>query len=618
MSGLNGEIRGRSPDGHGLWAGDTRVLSDYRLRLNGEEPVARASRIDAGSLHLEASAAGLDIVRERYVDDGLHERITLTNRGAAYVRAELELNVGADFVDMMAFRGMAPGLHAPSETREPAVTVRPPGTRHRVELRPGGKFTVVVDVLTSQDFDAGLARMHDAYHRWAADCAAFETDNRALNELLQRSRDDLRLLCDFYPTGIYPSAGIPWYVVPFGRDALFTALFTLPLNPEVARGTLRYLAAHQGVRLNPANEEQPGKILHEVRTGAAVGQDLWPHIFYGDVDAASLFVCLLAEALDWIGDQELVDQMWPAAEAALAWCETFGDADGDGYIECYTGRGRNQGWKDSDDSLTHIDGTDAGGHAALCEVQGYLYRALLMLARKRPALNARAAELKRRFNNDFWIAQERFVAQALDRTKKRVEAISSNPGHCLWSGILSAPISRAAAARLVSSDLFSGWGVRTLSSRAINYDPRNGANGCVVPFDSAIAAAGLRRTGFVDAAELVARAVLEAGMAFPHRRVPEFFCGFDRVADHAPEEHPNSCSPQAWSAAAPFSLLTTLLGLTVDSSQRRLRVAPCRTPLWKRLEVNGLHFAGHRIDFAIEEDRVKLGAIPRGVKIETS
>ncbi len=476
----------------------------------------------------------------------------------------------------------------------------------------------MVNVPEQQGFDEGLAQIRESYRQWAMDCASFETDNQALNELLERSRDDLRMLAQSYPTGIYPTGGLLWYAVPFGRDALFTALFLLPANPDIARGTLRFLAAHQGRRVDPTNEEQPGKILHEVRTGRVVELGLWPHIFFGNVDAAALFVCLLGETVDWTGDQDLLEELWPAAEPALDWCDSYGDGDADGYIECYPGRGRNQSWKDADDSLTNVDGTDASGNAALCEVQGYLYRALLMMARKRPALKDRAAELKRRFNQDFWIARERFIAQALDRSKRRVEAISSNPGHCLWAGILSAPSAGAVASRLVSAELFSGWGLRTLSTRAINYDPRNGANGCVVPFDSAIAAAGLRRTGFVDKAELVARSVLEAGMAFPARRIPEFFCGTDRVAGHPPEEHPNSCSPQSWSAAAPFSLLATMLGLRADATNGTLRIAPCQTPLWKRVEVRGLHIAGHRIDFAVEGDRVKVGAIPHGIKIETA
>ncbi len=307
----------------------------------------------------------------------------------------------------------------------------------------------------------------------------------------------MRMLLDRYPTGIYPTAGVPWFAVPFGRDALLTSSFVLPMNPELARGALRFLAAHQGRRVDPRTEEEPGKILHEVRNGEVVEKGLWPHILYGTVDATPLFLGLLAETVDWTGDSALLDELWPAAEAALGWCDTFGDKDGDGYLE-YAGGAelRNQGWKDSNDSLTNVDGTDASRPAALCEVQGYLYRAWLGMARKRPELKDRAAALKARFDRDFWIPDQRFVAQALDAAKRRVEAITSNPGHCLWSGILSPVHAGEVAARLVAPDLFSSWGIRTLSARAINYDPRSYHNGSVWPHDNAIAAAGLRASGF--------------------------------------------------------------------------------------------------------------------------
>ncbi len=639
VSDPNGAMRSDSPDGLGLWIGDTRFLSEFRLTFDGREPDALAVRAEGGILWLEATAAGLRIQRARYVDgSGLHERVTITNPRPSPAQTDLELTFGADFAAMMAVRGFAPELSQPqasvvatsrgvvledsSRGLATEVVIRLPGTKRRVQLDPGHSFTVVIDALPERglspgSFDAGLAHIRHAYTGWAGDCAAIETDNPAINDLLEQSRDDLRMLCDRYPTGIYPTGGLPWYAVPFGRDALFTSLFTLALNPEIGRGTLRFLAEHQGRTHDPRNEEEPGKILHEVRTGEVVDRGYWPHVFFGTVDATPLFLCLLAEMLDWTGDRELMAELWPAAEAALAWCETHGDPDGDGYIEYVGGRGRNQGWKDADDSLTSADGSDPSRPAALCEVQGYLYRALLAMAQSRPELKTQAAELKRRFNRDFWIARERFVAQALDAEKRRVEAVTSNGGHCLWAGILAPSRARAVAARLVAPDLFSGWGVRTLSSGAINYDAYNGSNGSVCPFDCAMAAAGLRRAGFAAEAELVARSVLEAGLTFPDRRLPELWCGTDRVHGSPPDDYRNTCSPQSWSAAAPFSLIATLLGLQADATHGRLRIVPCTTSLWKRLEVRGLHFAGHRIDFAVEGDRVKLGAVPRSLKIAT-
>jgi glycogen debranching enzyme len=622
-----------SPDGHGLWLGDTRLVSEFRLLVDGIEPDAVRYRGEAGWLAFELAAGDLQVVRERYVDRGLHERITFTNRSSAAIHADIALEFGSDHAAMLAVRGIVrwPPRHAgrsarsrsePAGRGDPEVHIRPQGTRHHIALPPGQSSSLVIDVpagarAETADFDAGLARIRESYRSWANDCAAFETDNPTLNELLAQSRDDMRMLLDRYPTGIYPTGGMPWFAVPFGRDALVTSSFVLPMNPEVARGALRFLAAHQGRRVDPHTEEEPGKILHEVRNGDVVAQGLWPHILYGTIDATPLFLCVLADAVDWTGDTALFDELWPNAEAALAWCDAFGDRDGDGYIEYGIGiEARNEGWKDSGDSLTNVDGTDVSRPAALCEVQGYLYRALLGISRKRPELKERAAALKDRFDRDFWIPDTRFVAQALDSGKRRVDAITSNPGHCLWAGILTAAAAHGVAERLVSPELFSGWGIRTLSARAINYDPRSYHNGSVWPHDNAIAAAGLRASGFPAAAELVARATLEAGMAYPDRRLPELFSGAERTPGKTPEEYEASCRPQNWGAASAFSAIATLLGLQADASRGRLRIAPVETALWKRVEVTGLHFAGHRLDFAVEGTRVKLGGVPRGVQVQ--
>ena len=647
-------MRPGSADGHGLWFSDTRFLSEYRLLLDGREPELVDLRTETGWASFELAAGSLHMLRERYIDRGLHERITIANRGQGAVDAGLELVFAADFAAMLAVRGIldlprspAPatptshGLHiGPDDGHERStdVVIAPTGTKHRLRLGPGEKFVLEVDVLPlfavnantdppphpspprgeGDSFDAGLDRAVTAYREWASDCALFRTDNPALNELLDQSRDDLRMLVERHPTGLYVTAGLPWFAVPFGRDGLITALQMLPMNPEVARGVLRYLATHQGQRIDREREEEPGKILHEVRSGEVVERGLWPDILYGTIDATPLFLCALSEAFDWTGDSAILEELWPAAEAALAWCEKFGDRDGDGYIEYPGGRARNQGWKDSDDSLNHVDGSAAPHPIALCEVQGYLYRGLLGMARKRPDLKTRAAQLRRRFDSDFWVAREGYVAYALDGLKRPVEEITSNPGHCLWAGILPQRRAAAVAARMLSRELFSGWGVRTLATREVAYDPCSYHNGSVWPHDSAMGAAGLRRSGFPNEAEQVARAVLQAGMAFPKRRLPELWCGNDRETDSPPESYRNSCSPQAWAAGSAFQLITALLGLEADAGRGRLRIAPVETALWGRLEVTGLHFAGHRIDFSVDGTSVKVGTLPRGIKVDTA
>ena len=623
VSATNGDMTAASPDGHGLWLGDTRVLSEFRLLVDGREPQPVGLHGEGGWLAFELSSGDLHVLRERYIDRGLHERVTITNGGSSQTHGDVALEYGSDFAAMLAVRGIVRDLPSPG-SREAAVVIRPGGRQHHVDLGPGQSFSLVVDIPAEADrrtagFEAGLARTRDSYRSWADACASFETDNPRLNELLHQSRDDMRMLLDYYPTGIYPTGGLPWFAVPFGRDALFTSSFGLPLNPQIARGALRFQAAHQGRRIDPATDEEPGKILHEVRDGEVVDRGLWPRIFYGTIDATPLFLCVLAETIDWTGDGALFDELWPAAEAALLWCDEYGDKDGDGYLEYGVGvEARNQGWKDSNDSLTNVDGTDVLRPAALCEVQGYLYRGLLGMARKRPELKARAAELRNRFNRDFWMTRDRFVAQALDGSKHRVEAITSNPGHCLWTGILPDSRARAVAMRLVAPEMFSGWGIRTLTTHAINYDPCSYHNGSVWPHDSAVAAVGLRRAGSGREAELVARAILEAGMAFEDRRLPELWCGGERVPGSPPDDYRNSCSPQNWAAACAFSLMSTLLGLEADAAHGTLRIDPVETPLWRRLEVSGLHFAGRRIDFLVEGGRVKVGSLARGIKVETS
>lgn len=640
MSAPNGSMSRHSPNGHGLWEGDTRILSDYKILIDGQEPVATDIRVEAGSLELRGTTDGLEVLRERFVRGGLHERVTITNKGQSDADARVELTFGADFAAMLAVRGIVtsiPPHPAAKTTVTPRglllegpgaaiteIVIKPALTEHALRLGAGEAFTLTVDALPQPgleppDFDAGLRANRAAYQTWSADCAAFETDNSNLNELLHQSRDDMRMLTDIYATGIYPTGGLPWFAVPFGRDALFTSMNALPVNPEIARGALRFLAANQGRHENRATEEEPGKILHEVRTGEVVDRGLWPHILYGTIDATPLYLCVLAETLDWTGDEALFDELWPAAEAALHWCEAHGDVDRDGYIEYRAGvEARNEGWKDSADSLTNVDGSDVPRPAALCEVQAYAYRAMLAMARKRPDLKAKAARLRARFNRDFWIPEQRFIAQALDADKQRVEAITSNPGHCLWAGILPVARARVVGKRLVSPELFSGWGIRTLSTQAINYDPCSYHNGSVWPHDCAIAAAGLRAAGLTREAELVARAVLEAGMSYADRRPPELWCGNERGPAPKPDDYGASCSPQNWAAASSFHLISTLLGLEADARRGRLRIAPIETTLWRRLEVNGLHFAGHRIDFSLEGTRVKLGAIPRGIKVETA
>jgi glycogen debranching enzyme len=608
--------------------------------VDGEPPQLLDLQINGAFVDFQLEAGPLRVHRERYIDYGLHDRITFMNTGAAHFKGHLELRFDNDFAAMLVVRAVLPvaprrglrevdgkrGLELweqDGSSRATELILDPPGRHHRLSLAPGEQFLMRIDALPRLnvqvlEFDAGLQRVQASYRGWGEDCAHFVTDNPTLNELLDQSRDDMRMLCDRYPSGIYPTAGLPWFAVPFGRDAIFTSMFALPLNPDLARGALRYLALHQGTVDNPETEEQPGKILHEVRTGDVVDRGLWPHILYGTVDATPLFLVGLAETQDWTGDDALLDELWPAAEAALAWCREIGDTDGDGWIDYRGARARNQGWKDSDDSTTHVNGQLAPNPVGLCEVQGYYYRALMAMSRRKPELKAVAADVKARFNREFWMTRERFVAQAIDGEHTLVRAITSNPGHCLWTGILPRSRAQAVARRFMEADMWSGWGIRTLSERAVNYDACSYHNGSVWPHDCAVAAAGLRAYGCDREAEQIARALLEAGMAFADRRLPELWCGSPRVPGELPNSYRNSCSPQNWAASSTFSLLSTLLGLHADAARGTLGIAPIKTALFNRIEVTGLHFAGHRLDFAVEDGQVKVGNVPRGIKVQAA
>ena len=639
VSARDGSMRPEEFAGDGLWFEDTRILSRLRVLVDDNEPHFVRLRNDESSAEFELASGHHTMSRYRFVDEGLHERITLRNVGNADADAVLEIVVAADFAAMLGIRGAVPALAHPS-LADPVtmpggvrfargglsteVRASPAGLKHEVRLAPGESFVMQLDVGRAvADFDAGFEAARDVYAAWASECMSIRTDNPKLNELFERAVADVRLLSNTYPTGIYPTAGLPWYAVPFGRDALITSMLLLHVNPDIARGVLRYLAAHRGRRESgegraeyAGSEEQPGKILHEVRSGEAVDRGYWPGIFYGTVDATPLFLCALETTEAWTHDLGFADELQPAAQAALAWCSDFGDVDGDGYLE-YSGEiPHNEGWKDSGDSLTNTDGTDALRPAALCEVQAYLYRGLVGMANRQPALAGSAERLKRKFNRDFWMPHEAYLAQALDANKRQVQAVTSNPGHCLWVGALDAPKAASVTRRLMSPELFSGWGIRTLSERAVNYDPCSYHNGSVWPFDTALAAAGMRRYGFAAEAERAARSLLEAALEFPLHRPPELFCGDAREPGGHPKEYWNTCIPQLWSAAAMFACVSSILGLDADAREKTLYLDPVETPLWTRIEVKGLHFAGARLDFVVDKGQVRGTGLPAGWKLQ--
>jgi glycogen debranching enzyme len=392
-------------------------------------------------------------------------------------------------------------------------------------------------------------------------------------------------------------------------------LQALMYNPAIAEGTLRFLAAHQGTQVDPYREEEPGKILHEIRRGELARLGEVPHTpYYGTVDATPLFLVLFVEAMEWLWSEQLYADLLPAALRALEWIDRYGDLDGDGYVEYITHRPggvKNQGWKDSADSVQYDDGDNAAAPIALVEVQGYVYQAKVGMARllrrhgdseKASALEREACELRARFNRDFWMEDEGYFALALDREKRQVRAVSSNAGHSLWSGISDSDKAQLVADRLLAPDMFTGWGIRTLSSRSPNYNPMSYHNGSVWPHDTAIIALGLRHAGRPREAGHLVAGLFEAGFRFGDSRLPELFCGFtrDRRFNSSPTAYLVSCSPQAWAAGCIFMLLHSSLDLRPDREVECLAVDPYLPETIRRLHVRNLRFGTGRISLLVE------------------
>jgi glycogen debranching enzyme len=452
------------------------------------------------------------------------------------------------------------------------------------------------------------------YRRFLRTCTLYSTSSESLDEeLILRSALDLRALIDDEDTGLFVTAGIPWYAVPFGRDGLIAAYQTLAWNPDIARGTLRLLARYQGTKIDAFTEEAPGKIFHELRRGELARLGEVPHRpYYGTVDATPLFAMLFAETVKWTGDRALWRELLPNAERALTWCDTFGDADGDGYVEYGASPSdlRNHGWKDSANALSDPNGQPSALPAALVEAQAYVYAAKRGLAdlyaidgetERAATLRAEAASLAERFERDFWMENEGCYAQALDGNKKQVPAVTSNAGHALWAGIARPDRARRVVERLMAPDMFSGWGVRTLSSTYTTYNPMSYHNGSVWPHDNSLIAQGFVRYGFREEANAIVEALIEAGKRFPNARLPELFCGFQRDLRFSsrPADYLVSCIPQAWSAGMVFLCLRSLLGLEPDLERRRVIVDPA-LPVWlDRIEVQHLRAYDSLISFRV-------------------
>jgi len=433
------------------------------------------------------------------------------------------------------------------------------------------------------------------YGAWNEQCARIRSDGELLDLAIRRSIADLRLLQNDGPKvgEHYIAAGIPWFTTLFGRDSIITALQVLPFMPDVARRTLRVLADWQATEEDPDRDMEPGKILHELRTGEMARTGELPHRpYYGSIDATPLWLILLEETFRWTGDLDLVRSLWPNALAALAWIDRYGDRDGDGFVEYQRGAPSgllNQGWKDSGDAMRHRDGSLATTPIAAVEIQGYVYDAKLRMATLAlrlgedalaGSLTKAAAALRSAFDHAFWMEDRAFYAMALDGEKRQVGSIGSNPGHCLWSGIIPDLRVDAVVDKLLDPTLDCGWGIRTYASGQPGFNPVGYHTGTVWPHDNSIIAAGMKRAGRHDAADRIASRMFEAAQRSPDFRLPELFCGFDRGVADLPVPYPVACSPQAWAAGTPLFLLQTMLGMRANAADRVLELDRPHLPAW--------------------------------------
>jgi glycogen debranching enzyme len=621
VSDGRGDIEASLTDPTGLFSSDTRFLSKWVLTVDGQR--LNSLSVDnlqyfetrfflvpgTGTVYVDAK---LSVIRQRAVGDGFREELTILNHDNTPVDLKVRVEAASDFADLFEVKDALEKkgkytsriedgkllLAYERETfkRSTVISATTParidknGLTFDVRLEPHGEWTTQINVAATVPTvgkpggrPAAMQKrrrenMEGNLERWLADAPRLECDWEPLRTTYRRSLVDLaalRFSPAITPGKSLPAAGLPWFMTMFGRDSIFTSLQALPFTPELAATTLRTLGLWQGTRIDDFRDEDPGRILHEMRYGEMTAFEERPHSpYYGCADATALYVVLLDEYERWTGDKKLVRELEYEARAALNWIDEYADLMGNGYIS-YQRRNEktgleNQCWKDSWDSISYRDGRLPGFPRATCELQGYAYDAKLRGARlaretwKDPTfadeLDKQAADLKRRFNRDFWVESGEYFALALEADGNQVDALSSNHGHLLWSGIVEKSKAKAVVRHLMGPRLFSGWGIRTLAEGEGRFNPIGYHVGTVWPFDNSFIAWGLRRYGFKQEAAQIAAGILNAA-AFFDGRLPEAFGGYEREETKYPVQYPTACSPQAWSTGAPVLLLRTILGL---------------------------------------------------------
>lgn len=662
-------------DGDGLFKDDTRILSRMRLTTGGRSLTLLAGAVGHDNVLFSANLTNrplppiggqsmregvIHVERTRLIwQDRLYERLRLRNYAQAQARIPLCLEFAADFRDMFEVRGLArqrrgellaPVVDADRVTLgyvgldgvRLATTIAfspapnrlgPDYAEFDVTLAANERADLFIEVALApgeeppsrRRYRAAAARARFSARAQRRRGGPIHSSGRLFNEWLGKSRADLALLTTELPTGPYPYAGIPWFSTAFGRDAIITALQTLWLDPALAKGVLRFLAEHQATETSPFFDAAPGKIMHETRKGEMARLRELPFArYYGGVDATPLFVVLAGAYATRTGDLDLIESLWPALTAAMGWVEGAGDSNRDGFLDYARGEAtglQNQGWKDSEDSVFHADGSDARGPIALIEVQGYVYAAFNAMAelcrhRGEPAASldwaAKARTLKAAVEERYWVPELGTYALALDGGGQPCRVRTSNPGHLLYCGLPAPERAAQVASQLVSPAFNSGWGIRTLAQGEARYNPMSYHNGSVWPHDTALCAAGMARYGARDGVAGFLSEMFETAVRFD-MRLPELFCGFERRAGEPPIAYPVACLPQAWAAGAVFMLLQACLGLRVDGWRREIHVDRPRLPIGiDQLAVRRLKVGDRTVDLTFQRVGSRVVVYPDG------
>ncbi len=669
ISAANGDIVPDFP--HGLFVEDTRILSRWNLTVNGEtlEPLAANIKepyraLFAGRVSRPDGYADSPLIVERLreVGAGIQEQITVRNFSLSPAECVITLRVDADFADLFevkeargqrqweesrdagddrlvilsAWESVQKGVvilaDALEEITEEALTCRiviPPHGHWSTTVRAAPTLDGADEILAFTAQSGGEPSAQDLRRQeWVSKIPVMSLGNPSIERTLRRSYDDLgalRIEDPEHPNRIVVAAGAPWFMALFGRDALWASLMALPVDPSLAFGTIQTLADRQGTVMDVMSEEEPGKILHEVRLDVSSKLALGgKSAYYGSVDATPLFVALFGEICRWGFAAETIAGLLPHVDRALDWIRDYGDKDGDGFVEYARLNDHgliNQGWKDSWDGINFADGTLAQPPIALCEVQAYVYSAylarswmaydsgdLLLAAHYRDL----GAQLKKKFNEQFWLPDQGYYAVALDRDKRPVDACASNMGQCLLFGIVDQDKAALVAERLMSPEMFSGWGVRTLASNMGAYNPVSYHNGSVWPHDNAIIAAGLLRYGFIEKAQRISTALFEAA-EYSGGRLPELYCGFSRDQFDQPVPYPTACSPQAWAATTPIQLVKGLMGYYADVARGGLWLDPALPESYGDLHIANAPLATGRITIDVSGSTATVQGLPDGI-----